>query len=190
MCALFLPDTLDFILQQNEVGVELVNYVLFDLANDVFVVDLGLLMRGLGDDLTKLLAQNLVFARSYLLDVKIEMPALVVSHKVVLGGELLAAKLTHVCNLTSLLINHFWSLEYLLVILERSLLGLDLLSHLVDHPLVLLDFIFDSSCAIELFVVLGLNLTSDASSIVLVIEKILRSQLSELEKLDHVLVSQ
>lgn len=76
--ALLLPDALDLVLQQDKVRVELVDDILLDLTDDVLMVDLGLLLGGICDDLAEFLAQNLVFLRTHLFDVEIEMPTFVV----------------------------------------------------------------------------------------------------------------
>lgn len=106
----------------------------------------------------------------------------------VFRGELLCTNSTFVRYLTCLLIDDLRPLEDLLVVLERSLFGLDLLSHFIDHSLVLLHFILELLGAIELLVVLALNLPSYAVGVVLVIEEVLGCELPEFEEFNHVLV--
>ncbi len=66
---LLLPDALDFIMQQDKVRIELINHVFINLSKNILMVELSLLLGNIGNYLTHLLVQNLVFMRPYLLDI-------------------------------------------------------------------------------------------------------------------------
>ena len=111
------------------------------------------------------------------------MLPLVVADQVLGSQKQLEAHLALLGHLLGLLVQDSWLTEDVLVCFQGLLLLCQVSSHLVDHHLVLLDFILKDLSPVELVLVLIVNLLADRVHILLLVEEVLGRHLAELEQL-------